>query len=57
MVFDVHQQAEVVREISTNDGFPNICDCECPAKSAPQTKIESEQSSSVRLYGCVVDCF
>ncbi len=42
VVFDVHQQTEVMQEDSDQDGLPNICNDECPTKCAPKTEIESE---------------
>ncbi len=42
MVFDVHQQAEVMQEIGTEEGLLDICDNECPTKSTPKTKVERE---------------
>jgi hypothetical protein len=42
VVFDVHQEAEMMQEISADDGLPDICNNECPVEGTPEAQIESE---------------
>ena len=36
VMLDIHQKTEMVQEISADDGLLNICNDECPVKSASE---------------------